>query len=168
MKIYLHFYIPFLRFILLLLIDTTDYYLINKQYQPITMYTNFEIYGNFNHKKVHTHFADFEQVIIKISHFSDLEEVITKISHQQNSIGRNRIPRHFLRPLPCVTGTPPQLLRPVRVSTGSELYPDTGFFECLRIQFFNSPAPMLLTGRHAMPVVTRCLPPPTQGSRGYP
>ena len=155
MKIYLHFYIPFLRFILLLLIDTTDYYLINKQYQPITMYTNFEIYGNFNHKKVHTHFADFEQVI-------------TKISHQQNSIGRNRIPRHFLRPLPCVTDTPPQLLRPVRVSTGSELYPDTGFFECLRIQFFNSPAPMLLTGRHAMPVVTRCLPPPTQGSRGYP
>ena len=34
----------------------------------------------------------------------------------------------FLRPLPCVTGTPPQLLRSVRVSTSSELYPDTGFF----------------------------------------
>ena len=31
------------------------------------MYTNFEIFSNFNHKKAHTHFADFEQVIIKIS-----------------------------------------------------------------------------------------------------
>ena len=85
------------------------------------MYTNFEIYSNFNHKKAHTHFADFEQVIIKISHFADFEQ-------EQNSLGRNRIPRHFLRPLPCVTGTPPQLLRPVRVFTGSELHPDTGFF----------------------------------------
>ena len=77
------------------------------------MYTNFEIYSNFNHKKAHTHFADFEQVIIKISHFADFEQVIIKISHftafaqEQNSLGRNRIPRHFLRPLPCVTGTPP-------------------------------------------------------------
>ena len=101
-KIYLHFYIPFLGFILSLLIDTTDYYLINKQYQPFSMYTNFEIYSNFNHKKAHTHFADFEQVIIKISHFADFEQ-------EQNSLGRNQIPRHFLRPLPCVTGTPPQL-----------------------------------------------------------
>ena len=154
MKIYLHFYIPFLGFILSLLIDTTDYYLINKQYQPFSMYTNFEIYSNFNHKKAHTHFADFEQVIIKISHFADFEQ-------EQNSLGRNRIPRHFLRPLPCVTGTPPQLLRPVRVSTGSELYPDTGFLEFLSIHFFNAPAPILLTGRHATPVVTRCFPHPT-------
>ena len=79
--------------------------------------------------------------------------------------------RHFfLRPLHPVslTGTLPQLLRPVRVSTSSELYPDTGCFECLSIQFFNSPAPMLLTGCHATPVVTRCFPPPTQGSRGFP
>ena len=38
------------------------------------MYTNFEIYSNFNHKKAHTHFADFEQVIIKISHFADFEQ----------------------------------------------------------------------------------------------
>ena len=45
------------------------------------MYTNFEIYSNFNHKKAHTHFADFEQVIIKISHFADFEQVIIKISH---------------------------------------------------------------------------------------
>ena len=110
------------------------------------MYTNFEIYSNFNHKKAHTfgdfkqviikisHFANFEQVIIKVTHFSDFEEVIIKISHfatlnKNKTLGRNRIPWHFcLRPLPCLTGTLPQLLRPVRVSTDSELYPDTGFF----------------------------------------
>ena len=45
------------------------------------MYTNFEIYSNFNHKKAHTHFADFKHVIIKFSHFSDFEQVIIKISH---------------------------------------------------------------------------------------
>ena len=44
------------------------------------MYTNFEIFSNFNHQKAHTHFADFEQVIIKISHFADFEQVIIKIS----------------------------------------------------------------------------------------
>ena len=152
-KICLHFYITFFGFILSLLIDSTDYYLINKQYQPFSMYTNFEIYSNFNHKKAQTYFADFGQVIIKINHFADFEQVIIKITKKSS---RNRIPRHFLRPLPCVTGTPPQLLRPIRVSTGSELYPDTGFFECLGIQFFNSPAPMLLTGRDATSVVTRC------------
>ena len=48
------------------------------------------------------------------------------------------MPKHlFFRPLPCVTGTPPWLLRP-EVSTSSEHYPDTRlFFECLGIQFFN-------------------------------
>ena len=45
----------------------------------------------------------------------------------------------FLRSLPCVTGTPPWLLRPMKASTSSELYPNTGlFFECLCIQFLNS------------------------------
>ena len=66
-----------------------------------------------------SHFADFEKAIIKISHFTAFEQVIIKISHfadleqvkqyyQQNSLGRHRMPRHFffLRPLPCVTGTP--------------------------------------------------------------
>ena len=52
------------------------------------------------------------------------------------------MPMHFLfRPLPHVTSTPPWLLRPMRVSTSSELYPDTLLFfvfECLGIQFFNS------------------------------
>ena len=88
------------------------------------MYT----FANFEQVRIKiSHFRDFEQVTIKFSHFVDFEEVIIKISHQQNSHGRNRIPRHFfffLRPLPCVTGTLPQLLRPVRVSTGSELYLD--------------------------------------------
>ena len=77
-KIYLYFYIPFLGFILSLLIDTTDYYLINKQYQPFSMYTfaDFEqVIIKFNH------FADFEQVKTKISHFADFEQVIIKISH---------------------------------------------------------------------------------------
>ena len=85
-----------------------------------------------------SHFADFEQVIIKISHFADFEQV--KQYYQQNSLGRNRMPRHFfLRPPPCVTSTPPWLLRPVKASTSSELYPNTRLcFECLGIQFFNS------------------------------
>ena len=65
-KIYLH-------FILSLLIDTTDYYLINKQYQSFSMYT----------------FADFEQVINKISHFADFEQVINKISHSADSLEKN-------------------------------------------------------------------------------
>ena len=34
----------------------------------------------------------------------------------------------FFGPLPHVTGTPPWLLRPKRVSTSSELYPDTWLF----------------------------------------
>ena len=38
------------------------------------MYTNFEIYSNFNHEKAHTHFTDFEQVIIKINHFATLNK----------------------------------------------------------------------------------------------
>ena len=75
-----------------------------------------------------SHFADFEQFKIKISHFADFEQVIIKISHfddfeqvkqyyQQNSLGRNQMPKHFffLRPLPCVRGTPPWLLRRVGV-----------------------------------------------------
>ena len=81
----------------------------------------------------------------------------------------------FLRPLPCVTGTPPWLLRP-EASTSSELYPDTMLFfcECLGIQFFNSLTcdlqdtmppqrsltlftHMWLTGHYAMPEVIHTL-----------
>ena len=123
----IHFYITFLGLFFFSWQSHYRNYLINMQYQTFSMYWKF------------SHFADFEQVIIKFSHFPDFEQVIIKISHQQNSLGRNRILGHFfLRPLPCVTGTPPELLRPVRVSTGSEFYPVTGFFEYLTIQFFNS------------------------------
>ena len=50
----------------------------------------------------------------------------------------------FFWPWPHGTGTQLGLFRPVRVSTSSELYPDTWlfyfcfFFECLGIQVFNS------------------------------
>ena len=40
-----------------------------------------------------SHFAAFEQVIIKISHFADFEQF--KKYYQQNSLGRNRMPRLF-------------------------------------------------------------------------
>ena len=33
--------------------------------------------------------------MIKISHLADFEQIIIKISHQQNSLGRNRIPKVF-------------------------------------------------------------------------
>ena len=62
----------------------------------------------------------------------------------QNSPRRNCMPEHFLRPLSCVTGTPLWLVRPVKVSTSSKLYPDTRLlfffflFECSGIQFFSS------------------------------
>ena len=101
------------------------------------------------------HFAEFEQVIIKISHFADFEQVIIKISHF--------ISKTPFRETGCLDiffwGHATPASQTCTVSTGSELYPDTGFFECLGIQFFNWPAPMLLTGRHATPVITRCFPP---------
>ena len=34
-------------------------------------------------------FADFEQVINKISHFADFEQVINKISHSADSLEKN-------------------------------------------------------------------------------
>ena len=34
-------------------------------------------------------FADFEQVVIKVSHFADFEQVINKISHFADSLERN-------------------------------------------------------------------------------
>ena len=49
---------------------------------------------------------------------------------------------HLFWLLPHVTGTPPWLLRPLRISASSELYLTLAslilFFECLGIQFFNS------------------------------
>ena len=40
-----------------------------------------------------SHFADFEQVKMKISDFADFEQV--KQYYHQNSLWRNRMPRHF-------------------------------------------------------------------------
>ena len=66
-------------------------------------------------------------MIIKISHFADFEQV--KQYYQQNSLGRNRMPRHFFFEATTL----------VKASTSSELYPSTRlFFECLGNQFFNS------------------------------
>ena len=62
------------------------------------------------------------------------------------------MPMHFFlfRPLPHVTGTPPWLLRPMRVSTSSDSTPTLGFrfFECIGFQFFNS---LICDLRDAMP-----------------
>ena len=88
-----------------------------------------------------SHFAGFEQFIIEI--------VILLILNKSKNLTAKPPLREtgcigisFLRPLPCVTSTPPWLLRPMRVSTSSELYPNTWlffFFGCIGIQFFNSP-----------------------------
>ena len=90
-------------------------------------------------------FANFGQVMIKISHFAEFEQVIIKVRHfddyQQNSLGRNRMPRHFyfwgnypvssaLHPGFSDLWRPPPALRSI---------PTLGFFfECLGIRFFNS------------------------------
>ena len=50
-------------------------------------------YFIINRKEKHTHFADFEQVIIKISHLADFEQV--KQYYQQNSLGTSQMPKHF-------------------------------------------------------------------------
>ena len=63
-----------------------DYYLINKQYQPFSMYT----FADFEQVIIKfSHFADFEQVIIKFSHFDDFEQVIIKFNHFADSLERN-------------------------------------------------------------------------------
>ena len=49
-------------------------------------------------------------------------------TYKKNSLGRNWMSEHFLRPLPCVICTLPWLLRPVKFSTSSELYPNTRHF----------------------------------------
>ena len=63
-------------------------------------------YFIINKKEKHTHFADFEQIIIKISHYANFEHAVIKMRHfadfeqvkqyyQQNSLGGNRMPKHF-------------------------------------------------------------------------
>ena len=96
-----------------------------------------------------SHFGNFEKVIIKIAILLTLNKsknlvvILVKKPNNKTPLGETGcIDISFLRPLPCVTCAPPWLLRPMRVSTSSELYPDTWlsfvFFECIGIQFFNS------------------------------
>ena len=56
-----------------------------------------------------SHFADFEQVIIKINHSHELEQVIIKISHTINKTPLGEI---GCLGISFLTGTPPWLLRP--------------------------------------------------------
>ena len=104
--------------------------------------------ANFEQVIIINYFANFKQVII---HSADFEQVELKLSFcwlwtRQNSFSRlstnQKKPTAKLswekpdvyafsflfRPLPYVTSTPPWLLRPIRVSTSSELYPDTCLF----------------------------------------
>ena len=77
-------------------------------------------------------FGDFEQVK-KSSYFAAFEQV--KKTNSKTPVGETGCLCIFLfRPLPHVTGTPPWLLRPMRVSTSSELYPHTVLF----FLFFNA------------------------------
>ena len=102
-----------------------------------------------------THFADFEQVIIKISHFADFEQV--KQYYQQNFHGRNRMPSHFfLRPLPCVTATPHWLVRPMKASTSWALPQHWAFLNAYTSSFL-IPHTWLM-GHHAAPGVTHTHP----------
>ena len=60
-----------------------------------------------------------------------------------------------------VTGTPPWFLKPVKVSTSSELYPDCfrlpTFLDCSGIQFFDSP-PFSKHGQLGyLPLTVQCL-----------
>ena len=58
-----------------------------------------------------------------LSYFADFEQV--KKINKKTSFGETGSLCILFWPWPYVTGTPPWLLRPVKVSTSSELYPDT-------------------------------------------
>ena len=68
----------------------------------------------------------------------------SKLSLQQNSLGETGCLSNFLCYLSIATDTPPWLLRPMKVSTSSELYPDyfqlPTFLDCSDIQYFYSPS----------------------------
>ena len=71
-------------------------------------------------------FADFEQVKKFSSYFADFEQVkklTVKLPWEKLDAYTS-----FFWTWPHVTDTPPWLLRPVRVSTSSELYLDTWLF----------------------------------------
>ena len=86
-----------------------------------------------------SHFAAFEQVIIKISHFADFGQF--KKYYQQNSLGRNRMPRLFFfwGHYPVSPALHPGFSDLWRPPPALSATPTLGFFfECLGIQFFNS------------------------------
>ena len=80
-------------------------------------FADFEQVKNFS-----SPFADFEQVKIFSSHFAAFEQV--KKTSNKTPVGETGCLCIFFWPWPHVTGTPPWLLRPVKVSTSSELYRD--------------------------------------------
>ena len=81
-------------------------------------------FADFEQIKIFSsHFADFEQIKIFSSHFADFEQV--KKTSYKTPVGETGCLCIFFWPWPHVTGTPPWLLKPVRVSSISELYPDT-------------------------------------------
>ena len=85
-----------------------------------------------------SHFADFEQVKKLVFIFPTLDKSkINLMTWDKSKITNSKTPVgetgylcicFLFRPLHHVTGTPPWLLRPMRVSTSSELYPDTWLF----------------------------------------
>ena len=83
------------------------------------------------------YFVDFEQVkkilvVILLTLNKSKIKVTTKLPWEKLDAYA------FFWLSPHVIGTPPWLLRRVRVSTSSELYANSRlFFECLGIQFFN-------------------------------
>ena len=66
-----------------------------------------------------------------------------KTTLQHNSLRRSCMPEQLSGLLLHVTNTPPRLLKLVKVSISSELYPDcfllSVFLDCSGIQFFDSP-----------------------------
>ena len=98
---------------------------------------------------------------------------------QQNSFRRNWMPEQLSGLLIYATSTPLWLLRLVKVSTGSEIYPNYFWLPtfCNCSQFFDSPSfskhiqlgylwlptspfvtPLLPTGHHVMPTATKYFP----------
>ena len=100
-------------------------------------------------QKLSSYLTDFEQVK---NYFTDFEQV--KKTNSKTPLGETGCLCILFWPWPYVTSNPPWLLRPVKVSTSSELYPNTQlFFECLGIQFFNSPL-FFLTQSVRLPLFT--------------
>ena len=105
-------------------------------------------FANFGQVKISDHFADFGQIKIG-RHFADFDWwslcwlwPCQKLTLQQNSFRRNWMPEKLSGLLVHATSIPPWLLKPLKVSTSSELYPEYFWLPIFLdpgIQFFNSP-----------------------------